>query len=34
MFAGKRRGGTACTSGTCYYVPDFEGLELRVLSRF
>lgn len=34
MFAGKRRGGTACTSGTCYYVPDFEGLEFRLLSRF
>jgi hypothetical protein len=34
LFAGRRRGGTACTSGTCYFVPDFEGLELRVSSRF
>jgi hypothetical protein len=33
-FYGERRGGVACTSGTCYFVPDFEGLELRVLSRF
>ena len=33
-FYGQRRGGIACTSGTCYFVPDFEGLELRVLSRF
>ena len=31
---GERRGGTACTSGTCYFVPDFSGLELRVRSRF
>ena len=34
LFAGERRGGIACTSGTCYFVPDFEGTELRVLSRF
>lgn len=34
VFAGKRRGGTACTSGTCYLVPDFEGVELRLASRF
>ena len=34
LFVGSRRGGTACTSGTCYLVPDFEGAELRVLSRF
>lgn len=34
VFTGKRRGGVACTSGTCYFVPDFEGSELRVTSRF
>lgn len=34
VFAGKRRGGTACTSGTCYLVPDFEGVEMRLASRF
>lgn len=34
VFAGKRRGGTACTSGTCYLVPDFSGVELRMTSRF
>jgi hypothetical protein len=34
VFAGKRRGGTACTSGTCYLVPDFSGVEARVVSRF
>lgn len=34
VFAGQRRGGTACTSGTCYLVPDFEGVELRLSSRF
>ena len=34
LLAGQRRGGTACTSGTCYFVPDFEGMELRVSSRF
>jgi len=34
LFAGSRRGGTACTSGTCYLVPDFTGVELRLLSRF
>ncbi len=34
IFAGRRRGGTACTSGTCYLVPDFNGVEMRVSSRF
>lgn len=34
LFAGKRRGGTACTSGTCYLVPDFDGVEVRLTSRF
>ncbi len=34
LFAGRRRGGNACTSGTCYFVPDFRGAELRLLSRF
>ncbi|MBU1074066.1 hypothetical protein KKG45_12540, partial [bacterium] len=33
VFAGQRRGGTACTSGTCYLVPDFNGLEMRITSR-
>ncbi|MBK6900219.1 MAG: hypothetical protein IPH09_13515 [bacterium] len=34
LFAGSRRGGTACTSGTCYLVPDFTGVELRLVSRY
>jgi hypothetical protein len=34
LFLGKRRGGLACTAGTCYEVQPFEGVELRVLSRF
>lgn len=29
LFYGKRRGGPACTSGICYEVLDFEGLEIR-----
>lgn len=29
VFYGKRRGGPACTSGICYEVLDFEGLEVR-----
>jgi len=29
LFVGKRRGGPACTSGICYEVLDFEGVELR-----
>jgi hypothetical protein len=34
FFAGNRRGGTVCTSGTCYLVPDFSGAEIRLTSRF
>jgi len=33
-FAGRRRGGPSCTSGVCYDVLDFEGLELRLTTRF
>ena len=29
VFAGQRRGGPACTSGICYEVLDFSGVELR-----
>lgn len=31
---GQRRGGIACTAGTCYLVPPFDGVSLRLLSRF
>jgi hypothetical protein len=34
LFMGKRRGGLACTAGTCYQVLPFEGTELRLVSRF
>jgi hypothetical protein len=34
LFAGERRGGTACTSGTCYQVLPFRGVELRLKTRF
>ena len=34
LFAGERRGGTACTSGTCYQVLPFKGMEMRVNTRF
>jgi hypothetical protein len=34
LFAGKRRGGPACTSGICYEVLDFKGIELRWSYRF
>jgi hypothetical protein len=34
LFAGKRRGGPACNSGVCYEVLDFEGVELRLTSRW
>lgn len=34
LFAGQRRGGPACNSGVCYEVLDFEGVEMRLTSRF
>ena len=34
LFAGQRRGGPACTSGICYEVPDFTGVEMRFTSKF
>ncbi len=34
LFAGKRRGGPACTSGICYEVLDFEGIEIRLRTKF
>jgi len=34
LFFGKRRGGLACTAGTCYKVEPFKGAELRVTARF
>ncbi len=34
LFAGQRRGGLACTAGTCYQVQPFKGIELRLSSRF
>jgi hypothetical protein len=34
LFAGKRRGGPACTSGICYEVLDFEGVEIRLKTNF
>ncbi|MGW8317519.1 MAG: DUF6029 family protein, partial [Bacteroidales bacterium] len=34
IFLGKRRGGPACNSGVCYDVLDFEGVEIRLTSRF
>ncbi len=34
LFAGKRRGGPACSSGICYEVLDFEGVELRLRTKF
>jgi hypothetical protein len=33
LFVGTRRGGRACTAGTCYEVEPFEGVELRLTSR-
>ena len=34
VFAGRRRGGAACTSGTCYQVLPFNGLEMRFKTYF
>ncbi|MDE3000197.1 MAG: hypothetical protein OXU79_14080 [Gemmatimonadota bacterium] len=34
VFAGRRRGGAACTSGTCYLVLPFNGLEMRLKTYF
>ena len=34
VFYGKRRGGNACSGGVCYQVLPFDGLELRLNSRF
>lgn len=34
LFAGKRRGGPACTSGICYEVLDFEGVEIKLKTKF
>jgi hypothetical protein len=34
LFAGERRGGLACTAGSCYLVPPFRGFEITLLSRF
>jgi hypothetical protein len=34
LFVGERRGGRACTAGTCYEVQPFKGAELRLTSRF
>lgn len=33
-FMGRRRGGTTCTAGTCYELLPFNGLEVRLISRF
>jgi len=34
LFYGRRRGGLACTAGTCYTVEPFQGTELRLSARF
>jgi hypothetical protein len=34
LFAGQRRGGPACASGICYEVLDFEGIEIKLTSKF
>ena len=34
MFYGERRGGWACTAGTCYPVLPFKGMEVKLISRF
>jgi Family of unknown function (DUF6029) len=33
VFYGQRRGGRACTAGTCYEVAPFQGAELRLTTR-
>lgn len=33
LFVGERRGGPACTSGICYEVLDFKGVEIRYTYR-
>ncbi|MCG8701504.1 MAG: DUF6029 family protein [Bacteroidales bacterium] len=34
LFVGQRRGGPACSNGVCYEVLDFEGIELRLNTKF
>lgn len=34
LFWGRRRGGLACTAGTCYKVRSFDGVSARLTSRF
>ena len=34
LFIGERRGGTACDHGYCIEVLDFEGVELRMETRW
>ncbi len=34
LFMGERRGGPACTSGVCYEVLDFKGIEFRWTTKF
>ncbi|MEO5616620.1 MAG: hypothetical protein ABIS67_02535 [Candidatus Eisenbacteria bacterium] len=34
LLVGERRGGRACTAGTCYEVQDFKGAELRLTTRY
>lgn len=34
VFVGDRRGGPACNAGVCYEVLDFQGVEVRLTSRF
>lgn len=34
LFAGQRRGGTACNAGVCYEILDFDGIEARLTTRF
>jgi hypothetical protein len=34
LFWGRRRGGLACTAGTCYKVRSFDGVSARLVTRF